>query len=232
MRGAAAALLMFFAGLGQARAASGFHLAVEGQTDFPIDVGGGLAMELPGRLQLSGDVGVLPGAYVDAANSAFENANLYDARTGVLVREALRNSVVYRAHAGWRPFAGSGFFLQGGYGVAQVGGAVNAGDVSRATGYPIPPGVGGVAALDIASTIQLVDAQLGWRWMLDRFFIRAALGGAHAVGSQTDLSIRDGGPLNALAAPLEKAGASLLDQKVQQYGDTVELTLGLGYQAF
>lgn len=227
-------VLVFLGTLGlaaPAHAASDFHLSVEGKTDFPIDVGGGLALELPGRIQLSGDVGVLPGAYVDAANTTLEGLNVYDGRTGVVVREALTNSLLLRGHLGWRPFASSGFFIQAGYGVAQLGGTVNAGDLSLATGYAIPPGVGALNALDISSTVELVDAQLGWRWKLDRLLVRAAVGGAHSVGSQSQLSIHNGGALDALAAPLEQAGAQLLDSKIGQYGNTVEVTLGLGFEA-
>jgi len=211
----------------------GVHLTLQGGTDFPLDVGGGLALEIPGRLELSGDVGVLPGAYVDAANAALVSADAYDPTTGTLIHEALHNSLIWRAHVGWRPFSGCGFFIQAGYGNATLNAGLTAAQVTEATGVGMPYSVSPNANVELHTKIHMMDAQLGWRWLIgDRVVIRTAIGAVHAFASKSTLTVHDAGVLTPYAKQLSEPGAQEIDQAVTTYGNTFEITLGLGIRAF
>jgi hypothetical protein len=216
-----------------ANESSGVHLTLQGGTDFPIDVGGGLRLEIPGRLELSSDLGVLPGTYVDAANAALVSANAYDATTGTLVHEALKNSLVWRAHLGWRPFPRSGFFFQAGYGMAVLNAELTAAQVSEATGASIPSVVDPGANVQLHSVVQMLDFEVGWRWLIaDRLEIRTALGAVHAFASHSTLSVHDAGVVTPYIEQVDQPGAQQIDREVTRYGNTFELTLGLGFRAF
>ncbi|MBS2026352.1 MAG: hypothetical protein JST54_00490 [Deltaproteobacteria bacterium] len=212
---------------------SAFHLQVQAGTNFPLDVSGGLGVETPGRILLSGEVGVLPGAYVDAANGALEAGGLYDSNTGTLLREALKDSVLWRAHLGWRPFPGSGFFFQGGYGVGVVNASLTAAQVSQVTGVTFPDVVPPQAAAAMHTHMQIVDVQLGWRWLIaERMVIVAAIGGVHAISSSSTMAVQDAAGVTSFAQPLANKSAQEIDRDVVTYGNSFELTLAFGLRAF
>ena len=212
---------------------SSFHLQAQAGTNFPLDVSAGLGLETPGRVLLSGEVGVLPGAYVDAANGALEAGGLYDNNTGTLLRDALKNSTLWRIHLGWRPFPDHGFFFQGGYGLGVVNASLNAGQVSQVTGVSLPDAVPAQAAAVMHTKMQLVDVQVGWRWLVaDRLVIVAALGGVHAISSSSTMAVQDAGGVTEFAQPLANKSAKEIDQDVVTYGNSIEVTLAFGLRAF
>jgi len=210
----------------------GVHLVLRAGTNFPLDVGGGLGLEL-GPFQVSAEAGVLPNAYVNAANSALVASNLYDAQTAELLHDALKNSLVLRTHLGWRPFPRAGFFVQAGYGVGFLDASLTAIEVANAAKMTLPGDVDPQTRAALHTTVQLLDAQVGWRWVVaQRMEIRAALGGAHAFASKSKVQIDQVGSGQPYAAQISGEGARWVDRQVTTFGSTVELTLGVGFLAF
>src|SRR5437868_4513066 len=83
---------------------SDYHLGVEALTDFPIDVGAKVWAEFPYRLRVNTSIGVLPGGYVDVINGILVAADAYTNSDADLIQTALKSSLIWRIHVGWRPF--------------------------------------------------------------------------------------------------------------------------------
>lgn len=216
-----------------------YHLDLRVQTDFPISVGARIAAELPYRLQLSTALGGLPGGYVDVINAVVVAANGYDDATAEVIRGALSSSLVWRTHFGWRPFKRRGFYFEAGYGLVTLGGGVTAEDVLVVvTGSEPPPRRPGSRQLDydVRSTLHMLDAEIGWRWLVwhDRIVIAAALGFSGTVAAKTAIEPRDASrltesdPLQALA----DEGEAYLDGIYTKYVMTPVATVGVGYRFF
>ena len=84
----------------------GWDITVEANTDFPLSVGGRLGVESPWRLRLSTSLGYLPPAYVEVVNDTAVELRAYGRNEADLIENSLKNSLVWRTHVGWRPFAG------------------------------------------------------------------------------------------------------------------------------
>lgn len=216
-----------------------YHLDLRAQTDFPVSVGARINAELPYRLQLSTALGGLPGGYVDVINAVVVAAHGYDETTAGVIRGALSSSLVWRTHFGWRPLRRRGFYFEAGYGLVTLGGGITAEDVLViATGSEAPPRRPGARELDydVRSTLHMLDAEIGWRWLVwhDRIVIAAALGFSGTVAAKTVIEPRDASrvtdsdPLQALA----DEGESYLDGLYTKYVMTPVVTVGVGYRFF
>lgn len=172
--------------------ASDWHLAVEGVTDFPLDVGGQVTLELPLRFRLSASVGGMPAGYVDVWNALAVVAGGYDDAMAELVGSALEDSLVLRVHAGWRPVEDAGFYFELGYGLAALGGGVSTGALVEAvTGDPLPAealfksGHG----FSVDSELHMVDVELGWLFQLGGgWTLRTAIGWAVTLEARSKIS--------------------------------------------
>ena len=212
-----------------------YHLALEAATDFPADVGGRLTAELPWRLRLTTSLGVLPGGYVDVINAVVVGLGGYNQSTADLVRTALQNSLVWRLHAGWRPFERLGLYVDVGYGLAALGGSA-AGDqiISAATGRTVP--TTGGRQYDLSSTLHMVDVEIGWEWALwGRLSLRAAVGGAFTLGASTSMTPKfpTGSALEARGVQaFTSFGAAYLDHTYTSYVHAPLVTVAVGYRFF
>jgi hypothetical protein len=216
-----------------------YHLDLRVQTDFPISVGARIAAELPYRLQLSTSLGGLPGGYVDVINAVVVAAGGYDDATAQVVRGALSSSLVWRTHVGWRPFKRRGFYFEAGYGLVTLGGDLTGEDVLViATGgqAPSPPGMRHPLEYDVRSTLHMIDAELGWRWLVwhDRIVISAALGFAGTVASKTVIEPHSPSRLTdtAMLQSFAHEGEVYLDGIYTQYVMVPVATVGVGYRFF
>src|SRR6185503_6857601 len=90
-------------------------------TEVPLMIGAQATLELPYRILVQGEVGVLPGAYVNGIDGVLSSSGAYDATTSELVRSTLQNSLVVRLSAGLRPFRDHGLEIMGGYTLASLG---------------------------------------------------------------------------------------------------------------
>ena len=216
------------------------HLDLRAQTDFPLSVGGRLNLELPGRIQLNTALGVLPGAYVDVINSGIVSAGGYDRFTAYVIRDALRRSLVWRSHLGWRPFEKRGWYFEAGYALVSLGLAFTPQDALVAAlgddAPGVPDDVDRALTYDIRSHLHMIDVESGWRWLLagDRIVLAAALGFAATVDARTHIEPRysnevtDSGPARALA----NIGEHHLDEIYERYVFTPVATVSLGYRFF
>src|ERR1700760_2384993 len=137
-----------------------FHLTIEAGTEFPIDVGGRVTFELPGRLQLTGGIGFMPSGYTQLINDALVDFNVYDQATADLIQSSLQNSLLLHLRLGFRPFERLGFYFQAGYMVGFLGGGASAASVLAAGGR-IDVGANN-DRYDISTTVQGVTGEIGW----------------------------------------------------------------------
>lgn len=198
-------------------------------------LGGQATLEVPYRFLFQGEVGVLPGFSIDAVDSALVGSGAYDATTSELVRNTLRDSLVVRLSAGWRPFPDHGLELLGGYTLVSLGGDVSARQaVESIAGVSVPAEIPD-ANIVIHSTVHSVHFGLGWRWVVaDHFLVRMSLGYMQALSSSSHLEI----PSELAGNPTVSAGAAvangLIDAKLNDiYTTYVKLPvagLSMGYR--
>jgi hypothetical protein len=197
MRVAAIALVGTFTTLSPAAARAdegapvGWRFAAGVGTDFPVAVNARVQAEAPFRLRLSSSVGYLPGAYVSAINAFVIGVGGYTDATGDLVKAALSSSLVWRTHAGLRPFRALGLYGEVGYGLVALGGSATASElIAGLTGHPLPANEGQAGrTFDATAALHMLDAEVGWEWpVAERLALRAAVGGAFTVASRTSIT--------------------------------------------
>jgi hypothetical protein len=185
-------------------------------TEFPISMGGYLGAELPGRILLEVGAGVMPGPYASAINGILTGVGAYDATVGSLVQNAIANSFVLRASAGWRPFSGHGLEILGGYTLLTLGGSATEGDIINAVlteaHAPARVAAGSGTTIPLSATLHNVHVTLGWRWLLasDHLVLRASLSYLQCLAANVAVSLPGQGQamesavnqaLNGLVAP-------------------------------
>lgn len=220
-----------------AQRAAPWSLALEAGTNFPLDVGARVAIEVPGRLVLSGSLGYMPRQYADAINGTLVSFGAYDERTAEIIEAALRNSMVARAQLGWRPFASAGFYFSAGYGVVALGGGLSSAQtLAIITGEPLPADDGSETdpgELTAESTLHQVVGEIGWAFALaERLQLRTSVGGFYTFDANTRLSFRDRPVATTLASPLLALGERWLDDTYRQHVHSPVVTATLGYVFF
>lgn len=212
-----------------------WHLAVEGSTDFPLDAGGRLSLELPLRLRLGTSFGVIPDGYVDAVNGLLVAAGGYSEDTGEIVSAALESSFIWRLAAGWRPLPEHGFYFEVGYALATLGAGVDGRTLYDAALTIDVPGGGQdnefiLRRYRIDSMLHLLTAEVGWEWVFaDAWVVRVGAGMVATIAAGTEMGYRAqrSGPLQhdelsaAYAAWLDDVYTSAL------FAPTVTVALGL-----
>ena len=210
-----------------------WQAGLEALTDFPVQLGGKVWVELPHRLRVSTSLGVLPGGYVDVINSFLVGVGAYNEATADVVRSSLESSLIWRVHAGWRPMSRRGFYFEIGYGLATLGGGLTAQDLICAmTGAAPPSGTSTGANYSVSSTLHMVDIELGWCWTLFRgLTLRAAVGAALTVGADTSVE-----PLAYQGSRLVKQFSAFsetyLDDIYTSYVFTPTLTVAVGWRVW
>lgn len=160
-------------------------------TDFPVSVGVRGQLEAPFRLRLSTSLGLLPGPYVDAINAFVVGVGGYGDSTADVIRSALSTSLVWRTHLGYRPWERLGLHFEAGHGLVALGGSATTSELlTAATGRALPSTDAGTSrSFDVASTLHMLDAEVGWDFpVAERFLLRASLGGAFTIASATSVT--------------------------------------------
>lgn len=224
--GAAAALLL----ASSAAARPSRHARLEVDTTAPISVGARLHLELPARLRLSTGVGVLPRAYVEALNEVAIAFGGYDEEVAAVIEESLASSMVWRSRLGWRPFAGAGLYLEGGYTlVALGGGASEARLIALAFGIDTPFDPDARYRVDL--TLHLLEAEIGWEWWIaDAISLRAGVGAATTLvaGARVERQER----LPVLGAFFAETAERELVGIAERHVHTPTLGLALGWRFY
>jgi hypothetical protein len=210
----------------------GWDITVEANTDFPLSVGGRVGVESPWRLRLSTSLGYLPAAYVRAVNDVAVGLGAYERDRATLIEEALKSSLVWRTHVGWRPFPSAGFYVEGGYGLVALGGETNPEEVLVALTGVEPPA--GESVLDreyrVRSVLHMVDVELGWRWGLGAgWTARTALGAAFTLDSNSRVEPQFEPSQPLLVTAFSRFAEGYLDRTFEQYVHFPVLSLSLGY---
>jgi hypothetical protein len=184
---------------GPEREQGDFHLDVGFGTEFPISVGGVVTAELPHRVLLQLGLGFMPHGYAYAIDDALTAVGAYDKTISGLIRNALGNSFVLRAGAGWRPFTDHGFEIMGGYTLMTLGGETTAADVINAVlaegGSSQRVSTATTMDIPVSATLHNFHVSLGWRWLMadDHMVIRASLSYLQCVASNVGVNLASAG---------------------------------------
>ncbi len=141
--------------------------------------------------------------------------------------------MVWRLHAGWRPFRSLGLYVEVGYGIAAMGGGINGeGIVALATGIS-PPSMEPTRtrAYDIASTLHMIDAEVGWRFILwKNLSLRVALGFAGTFVASTSVDPTFPVVLPQVVHTFTKPAEDYLNDIYTSYVFFPTLSVGLGWR--
>ncbi len=227
----AAALLVLLAAI-PARARPAEHVRIEAVTTAPIHLGLGMVAELPARLRITAAVGYLPMLYVDGINEVAMAAGGYDDRTARLIERSLESSFVGRAHLGWRPFAGAGFYVEAGYGIVALGGGTSEDTLlALALGLELPDDPGN--RYDVDATLHMLDAEIGWEWWIaDRLSLRLGLGAATTLDSNSSVEPTSARRLPLVTGIFTSIAERELDQVLERYVHTPTITAAIGWRVF
>lgn len=158
-------------------------------TAFPLDVGVSTRVEVPGRVLLGLELGVMPRPYAYTIDDVLRVFGAYDSTVSTLIREGLDDSFVLRPSVGWRPFPALGLELLGGYTLLALGGGLSGSQViETVTGRAFPGGTG--SQIPLHSTLHNVHAEAAWRFAVgEHWAIRASLGVVHCVASSSGIDV-------------------------------------------
>lgn len=215
----------------------GWHLNLEAVMNVPLDVGGRLVLEMPGRIRLATSLGVLPTSFVGVINTAMISAKVYSQDVANVLESSLGGSLVWRLHAEWRPFEKAGFYLGGGYGLATFTGGVNVATIASLAGASVPSQYKDALRYDMSSTLHLLNGELGWEWTMFRFVsMRLAVGFMGTITSQTSIKVTSNGsaPANVTAAAQSGANdaAVFIDNAYQSYVFSPYVSFSTGIRFF
>jgi hypothetical protein len=202
------------------------HLWVDAATDIPIHVGGRVELEAWHRLRLWTSLGVLPEPYVEMIDYFGQAFGGYDDATSELIVSSLKRSLVWRLHAGWRPFKDAGFTVDLGYTLATLGGDTQTSELlGAALGRDVSSEVG--TTFDLDATVHLLGVELGYRWPLPAgFSVRASLGFATTVAASTQAEPSD---TNARSLGTAELLEVYLDDVFTRYVHFPYVGVGVGY---
>lgn len=226
-------LAMIVPNRAQAQASRETHLDVQAQSNFPIDVGARVALEVPYRVRLSVAAGVMPRPYADTINALIVALGGYPSSVGQLVAASFAGAFSGRIHVGWRPLVRYGFYVDVGYGLVGLGGGVGLAQLNEAAGRPPPNQDRDVyASLRVVSTLHMIDVELGYEQVFGRyFFVRGALGFAGTVAARTSIT-QPNGTVPARLQPYLDEAASYLDTQYRAWAMSPVATLALGVRCF
>lgn len=210
-----------------------FHFQTSVGTDVPLAVSLRGDVELPGRLRVMASAGVTPAAYLAAFNGVLSAAGGGSQSSSGDLGVRLTEGSMWRVHGGWRPFAGAGLVLMGGYGRLDVAGSASARElITAVTGQAPPaqvPEANGV--YDVAATLHAVSAELGWEFLFfgDHLVLQTSVGFVGTVDSRTTITPRFTSTTPG-AAEARRAAQTWVDQSLQSYGFLPTFSLSLGYR--
>ncbi len=212
-----------------------WHADLEGLTDIPVQVGARISALLPFGIRASTSLGVFPAGYAELINHLATATGLYGEKTADLILTVLTNSLVWRTHLGWQPFSGRGPYVDLGYGLVVLGGALGSEVVlSEITKLPSPPsGLFSDHNYQISSTLHMLDIEVGWSFLVGQgWVIRTGLGFTATVAARTQIE-PDFVPI--LSSPVEefcRDEEKSLNEIYRTHVLMPTLTLAVGYRFY
>lgn len=210
------------------------HLDLEVGTEFPVSIAASMVMTYPNGLRLSTGLGYLPNTYVEVINEVVQSFPYsYDDATGDLIEETLKDSLIWRLHAGWQ--SRLGVYVETGYRLTALGGGTSS--EALLAGITNWEGTGefsGSSGYDVSSVLHMVDLEIGWTTTIDdRWTFRTALGGAATVAASSNVSAQStstGRIRQGLVQEFESLSEKYLVDTYTEYVFTPVLTVALGYR--
>lgn len=197
---------------------------LELSTEIPLFLGVRCNVESPQRLRFGVSVGVLPSDYTDIINSVVVSLGGYDRATAELIKLSLDDSLVTRFDLGWRPFETYGFYVQVGYRHVSFEGVAPGSSVAEIIDAESPEHHRQIR-YEVASTLRMIDTELGWQWVLPwGTEVRAGLGFAATLSAQSEV--------NAvfLLTDFEETASTFLKRTFEQYAFSPTLAFALGHR--
>ncbi len=215
----------------------GWHMNLEAISTTPIDIGGRLTLEMPGRIRLSTSVGVMPAFNADLVNIVMTGAGLYDQQTASILKTSLTGSMVWRLHLEWRPFAQAGFYLGGGYGMVVLNSRITGANLAGLS-LGVPASLLNAASFNMNSTLHMMSGELGYEFHFFRnvMSLRLAVGFTGTVASNTQIQAQVSSAVPAqfratiTSAANQAAGA--FDNMYRQYIFSPTFSIATGFRFF
>lgn len=206
-------------------------LSLEAVTNAPVDMGARVTLEAPFRARLSLGAGVVPRPYLKAVNRIVAAAGAYQERTADIVDGSFDDGSTWRAQVGFRPFAGYGFYIDGGYSRVRLSGNVYVADVAPSLGDLV---IAGVSVRDagyrVTMTMHLWLVEIGWQArVFDRLVLGAGLGVMGTVSARTRAEPDFEQGRSAVARALSRRATQTIDDAIETYGYLPTLTVRLGF---
>lgn len=209
-------------------------IVIEALTDFPLDVGGRVSIDVPYGIRLATGLSGIPSGYLDISNAILVDAGVYTQPTADLITATLESSLLWRTQVGWR-WPGIGLVVEVGYGLATLGGGLTGEEAyASATGRPAPEAASGRLEYLAESMTHLVVAEVGWMgfFLSERLTVRATLGVAAVVASDVkvtpDFTVRPAA--QARVDEFVRFSESYLEAQLETV-ITPTITLAIGFRA-
>ena len=168
-------------------------LEIQGGTNLPASVGGGLILYFPAGLYLGNSFGVMPSAYVKLINKVLVAGGEYDQATADLIEKALTNSFVYDLYFGWDPGKPGGFTFNVGYELMTMGGrASTLAVISKATGKKLGAELTALTSntVPVKTMLHNVTARLGYKLVIvDHLTFDFYVGVLKTVAAKSDIQL-------------------------------------------
>lgn len=215
---------------------SGWHLNVEAVTNMPVDMGGRLMLEMPGRIRLATSFGVMPFFYADFVNAVGVGVGLYDQQTAAVLKGTLQNSFVWRVGLEWRPFEKAGFYLGAGYGLVVLNSKLSGASLAGMS-LGIPSSSLSLVNFQLNSMLHMMNGELGWEFNFLRVMsLRLAVGFIGTVASNTKIQAQVSSTVPTQIRTTITNGAntaaSLFDNMYRSYIFSPTVSLALGFRFF
>lgn len=206
-------------------------------TYFPVSVTAEATLELPYRILVQGDLGWMPSPYSNAIIDVIGDLGAITSTEENLIKLAIKNSLVTRVAAGWRPFPKLGLELLVGYTLVAVGGDVSGSDVitayleSRGSTERVPADAS--RSVPLSSTLHNIQATVGWRFLLlgDKLVLRTSLSYLQCLASSTGVDLAGGRAVEQAAiAKINTQIEGTLDSYYKEYVKVPVLGVTLAYR--
>lgn len=208
-----------------------WHLGIEALTDFPLQVGFQVWLEMPYRLRVTVSSGEMPDAYLQTINKILTSSGVYNDATADFMTELLDRAMTWRLQFGWRPFPRRGGYVEGGFGILDVEKSLAVADVIHlATGLTAPQEANVGFGYEGHTTVETLGVEIGWIWFPWRdLTVRFSLGFAAPVGAQVSITPNFA---STIQRPFTQAAEARGEELIEKYLFIPTIGLAAGWRLF
>ncbi len=209
-------------------------LGAEALAELPLQMGGRVWAELPGRIRVGTTVGAMPGFYLSAINTALTSGGAMRTDEGKLIGAAVEQVLIWRLSLGWRPFSGRGFYFSAAYLLGLLEGflPVHLLEVAAKAAPVEVPGLDrykdGAAA---ETSLHMIHLELGWTWSAPPgLSLRLALGAALTASASTRVDATGTAADYPQVARLAGKAEINISDMLETHAFTPTISLAVGWQ--